>query len=63
VIHTLNWAAAAAFGLVLVLVLTRVAVTELGTAERPVRRRFDLAAGTAVVILVAVLAARVVAQL
>jgi hypothetical protein len=62
-IHTLNWAAASAFGLVLVLVLTRIAVTELGTAERPVRRRFDLATGTAVVILVAVLAARVAAQL
>ena len=62
-IPTLNWAAAAAFGLVLVLVLTRIAAAELGTAEWPVRRRFDLAAGAAVVILVAVLAARVLAQL
>jgi hypothetical protein len=58
-IHALNWAAAATFGLFLVLVLTRIAVTELGTAGR----RFDLAVGTAVVILVAVLAARVLAQL
>jgi hypothetical protein len=58
-IHTLDWAAAAAFGLFLVLVLTRIAVTELGTAGR----RHDLATATAVVILVAVLAARVVAQL
>jgi hypothetical protein len=58
-IHALNWAAAAAFGLFLVLVLTRIAVTELGTAGR----RYDLAAGATVVILVAVLAARVLAQL
>ncbi|WP_284740047.1 hypothetical protein [Amycolatopsis sp. RTGN1] len=58
-IHTLNWTAATAFGLFLALVLTRVAVAELGTAER----RFDLAAGAAAVILVAVLAARVLAQL
>jgi hypothetical protein len=58
-IATLNWAAASAFGLFLVLVLTRIGVTDLGTAGR----RFDLATGTTVVILVAVLAARVLAQL
>ena len=62
-IHGLDWAAAAAFGLLLVLVLTRTAVAELGTVERGVLRRFDFGAGAAVVALVAVLAARVLAQL
>ncbi|SEP54323.1 hypothetical protein [Amycolatopsis saalfeldensis] len=62
-IHGLDWAAAAAFGLLLVLVLARTAVAELGTVERPTLRRFDFGAGAAVVALVAVLAARVLAQL
>jgi hypothetical protein len=62
-IHGLDWAAAAAFGLLIVLVLGRTAVAELGTVERPVLRRFDFAAGAAVVVLVAVLVARVMAQL
>ena len=62
-IHGLDWAAAAAFGLLLVLVLTRTAVAELRTVERPVLRRFDFGAGAAVFALVAVLAARVLAQL
>lgn len=62
-IPALNWTVAAVFALLLVLVLTRTAVTELGGAGRPVRRRFDFAAGVAVVVLVAALAARVAAQL
>ncbi|MCU1679607.1 MAG: hypothetical protein JWQ81_346 [Amycolatopsis sp.] len=62
-IHELDWAAAAVFGLLLVLVLARTTVAELGTAERPVLRRFDLATGAAVIVLVATLVARVAAQL
>jgi hypothetical protein len=62
-IHGLDWAAAAAFGLLLVLVLARTAIAELSAVERPVLRRFDFGTGAAVVALVAVLAARVMAQL
>ncbi|MFI5613737.1 hypothetical protein [Amycolatopsis sp. NPDC051903] len=59
----LDWAATAAFALVLTLVLARTAVGELSTAGPAVLRRFDVAAGAAVVALVVVLVFRVLAQL
>jgi len=61
-IRELNWAAALAFVAMLVLVLTRITVTEREAAGRTVLR-LDLATGVVVVVLVATLALRVLAEL
>jgi len=62
-IDDLSWAAGGAFGVLLVLVLTRITVADREFAGRPALRLLDVATGLAVAVLVALLVSRVLAEL